>query len=199
MKNLIIGIAIATTTLAACNSGSKNSAENIKTDDTMKVDNSMAKDATPPNNSTLKSDGAMTEMVTQYLQIKNALANDNGKDAASAGDAFVESMGKMDKNSIPADKKKTWDNISDDAKEMAEHIAKNADKIEHQREHFDMLSKDMYDMVKSFGSGQTLYQDFCPMYNDKKGATWLSETKQIKNPYFGKKMPTCGSIKEEIK
>ena len=69
---------------------------------------SMAKDATPPNNSTLKSDGAMTEMVTQYLQIKNALANDNGKDAASAGDAFVESMGKMDKNSIPADKKKTW-------------------------------------------------------------------------------------------
>ena len=199
MKNLIIGIAIVTTTLAACNSGTNNSAENKKMDDTTKVNNSMAKDATTANNTIPKVDGAMQEMVTQYLQIKNALANDNGKDAASAGNAFVESMGKMEKTSLTADKKKTWDNLSDDAKEMAEHIGKNADKLEHQREHFDMLSKDMYDMVKAFGGGQTLYQDFCPMYNDKKGATWLSETKEIKNPYLGKKMPTCGSVKEEIK
>ena len=199
MKNLIIGIAIATTTLAACNSGSNNNAENKKMDDITKVDNSMAKDANTTNNATPKVDGAVQEMVTQYLQIKNALANDNGKDAASAGNAFVESMNKMDKTSLTADKKKTWDNISDDAKEMAEHIGKNADKLEHQREHFDMLSKDMYDLVKTFGGGQTLYQDFCPMFNDKKGATWLSETKEIKNPYLGKKMPTCGSVKEEIK
>ena len=199
MKNLIIGIAIAATTLAACTSGTNNSAENKKMNDTTKVDNSMAKDATPVNNTNTKVDGSMQEMVTQYLQIKNALADDNGKDAASSGNAFVESMGKMDKTSLTADKKKTWDNLSDDAKEMAEHIGKNADKLEHQREHFDMLSKDIYDMVKTFGAGQTLYQDFCPMYNDKKGATWLSETKEIKNPYLGKKMPTCGSVKEEIK
>jgi hypothetical protein len=37
------------------------------------------------------------------------------------------------------------------------------------------------------------------MYNNNKGATWLSETKEIKNPYMGKKQPTCGSLKEEIK
>ena len=192
-------MAIVTTTLAACNSASNNSAENKKMDDTVKVDNSIAKDNATTNNTTLKVDGAMQEMVSQYLQIKNALANDNGKDAANAGNAFVESMGKMEKAPLAPDKKKTWDNLSDDAKEMAEHIGKNADKIEHQREHFDMLSKDMYDMVKAFGGGQTLYQDFCPMYNDKKGATWLSETREIKNPYLGKKMPTCGSVKEEIK
>ena len=30
-------------------------------------------------------------------------------------------------------------------------------------------------------------------------ATWLSETKEIKNPYLGKKMPTCGEVKEEMK
>jgi hypothetical protein len=36
------------------------------------------------------------------------------------------------------------------------------------------------------------------MYNDKKGAIWLSETKEIKNPYYGKKMLTCGNVKEEI-
>ena len=180
--------------------GSNNTSEKNKNkDDTTQVNNSSAKEAGTSTNADTKVDGSMQEMVSQYLQMKNALANDNGKDAASAGNAFVESMGKMDKTSLTTEKKKIWDDISDDAKEMAEHIGKNADKIEHQREHFDMLSKDMYDMVKAFGAGQTLYKDYCPMYNNKKGATWLSETKEIKNPYLGKKMPTCGEVKEEIK
>ena len=199
MKNLIFAVAIAITTLASCNNASNKSAANKSMDDTIKVDNSMIKDATTSSASISKEDGAMKEMVAQYLQIKNALVNDNGKDAASAGNAFVASMGKMDAKSLPADKKKIWENLADDAKEMAEHIGKNADMIEHQREHFDMLSNDMYDMVKAFGVGQTLYQDHCPMYNNNKGAYWLSETKEIKNPYLGKKMPVCGSVKEEIK
>ncbi len=200
MKNIIIGIAIIAITAASCNSGSnKTSEENKKMDDTTQNNNSSVKETGNSNNTDAKVDGSMKEMVSQYLQMKNALANDNGKDAASAGKAFVESMGKMDKTSLTTEKKKIWDDVSDDAKEMAEHIGSNGDKIEHQREHFDMLSTDMYDMVKTFGAGQALYKDFCPMYNDKKGAIWLSEIKEIKNPYFGKKMPTCGSVKEEIK
>jgi hypothetical protein len=53
--------------------------------------------------------------------------------------------------------------------------------------------------LKVFKPNQTLYKDFCPMYNEGKGATWISETREIKNPYLGKKMATCGSVKEEIK
>lgn len=200
MKNIIIGIAIIAITAASCNNGSNNATEkNINKDDTTQGNNTSANESATSNNADAKVDGSMKEMVSQYLQMKNALANDNGKDAASAGNAFVESMGKMEKTSLTMEKKKIWDNLSDDAKEMAEHIGENADKIEHQREHFEMLSTDMYDMVKTFGAGQTLYQDFCPMYNGEKGATWLSETKEIKNPYLGKKMPTCGEVKEEIK
>ena len=105
----------------------------------------------------------------------------------------------MEKTTLSPDKLKIWDNLSDDAKEMAEHVGMNGSKLDHQREHFEMLSNDMYDMVKAFGGGQILYKDFCPMYNNNKGAIWLSEIKEIKNPYLGKKMPTCGSVKEEIK
>lgn len=201
MKNLILGIAILSISVTACNNGTNDTAEKATVKDTTptQVSNAPAKEAATPVNVDDKVAGSMKEMVTQYLDMKNALANDNGKDAATAGKAFVESMGKMDKTSLSADKKKTWYDLSDDAKEMAEHIGENAGKIEHQREHFDMLSKDMYDMVKAFGAGQLLYKDFCPMYNDKKGAIWLSEIKEIKNPYLGKKMPTCGSVKEEIK
>ena len=199
MKNLIFAVAIATTTIAACNNTSNKSSENKNINDTTKVSNSMSKDASSTNTSISKEAEAMKEMVAQYLQIKNALANDNGNDAASAGNALVASMSQMDRIILPADKKKIWENLADDAKEMADHIGKNGDKLEHQRGHFDMLSNDMYDLVKTFGSEQTLYQDYCPMYNNKKGATWLSETKEIKNPYLGNKMPVCGSVKEEIK
>jgi hypothetical protein len=108
-------------------------------------------------------------------------------------------MDKLDTTSLSSDQKKAYKDLQEDTRENAEHIGDNADKIAHQREHFEMLSKDIYDLVKKFGAGHTVYQDFCPMYNDGKGATWISETKDIKNPYLGKKMSTCGSVKEEIK
>jgi hypothetical protein len=44
-----------------------------------------------------------------------------------------------------------------------------------------------------------MYKDFCPMYNDNKGAFWLSETKKISKPYLGKAMPECRTVQEEIK
>lgn len=200
MKNIIIGMALIAIAAASCNNGSNTTPDkNTNMDSINQVNNSSAKEPGSSTNTNTNVAGSMQEMVSQYLQMKNALANDNGKDAATAGNAFVESMGKMDKTNLPADKKKTWNDISDDAKEMAEHIGKNAGDIAHQREHFDMLSKDMYDLVKAFGATQTLYNDYCPMYNNKKGASWLSETKEIKNPYLGKEMPTCGEVKEEIK
>ncbi len=142
---------------------------------------------------------SIRKIVEHYLHLKNALANNKAKDAAAAGKEITNAMGTGDKSLLTADQKKLYEDIEDDAKEHAEHIGENAGNIEHQREHFDMLSKDMYDLVKAFGSGQVLYKDFCPMYNDKKGAMWLSEVKTIKNPYYGKKMLTCGSVQEEIK
>jgi hypothetical protein len=103
-------------------------------------------------------------------------------------------------NGVPSPvQAKLYKDVEDDAKEHAEHIGANAGNIKHQREHFDMLSKDIYDLVKAFGGGRVLYKDFCPMYNDKKGAIWLSESKTIKNPYYGKSMSTCGSVQEEMK
>lgn len=142
---------------------------------------------------------SIKKIVEHYLHLKNALANDKPKDAAAAGKEMVKAIGTVDKSLLTAEQKKLYEDIEDDAREHAEHIGENAGNIEHQREHFDILSKDLYDVVKAFGSGQVLYKDFCPMYNDKKGAMWLSETKKINNPYYGKTMLTCGSVQEELK
>jgi len=138
-------------------------------------------------------------IVDSYLVLKNALTADKSQDAAAAGKALEKTFQDFDKGTLTGEQKKSFDEIVDAAIEHAEHIGANAGKIEHQREHFAMLSKDVYDLVKVFGGGQPLYQDFCPMYDKGKGAIWLSETKEIANPYYGKKMLTCGQVKEEIK
>ena len=62
----------------------------------------------------------------------------------------------------------------------------------------ERLRLEVFSEVLLFGTTQKLYQDHCPMYNDGKGAVWISEAKAIKNPYYGGKMLTCGSVKKEF-
>jgi hypothetical protein len=140
---------------------------------------------------------SINEIVSDYLKLKNALTKDDTKGAANAGKALYATFNKVNSNTIiDAKLKKEYIDIADDAKEHAEHIKDNSGKLEHQREHFAMLSKDINDLIKTFGSDQKLYQDYCPMYDDGKGAIWISETKDIKNPYYGSQMLTCGSMKK---
>ncbi|MCW1148334.1 DUF3347 domain-containing protein [Flavobacterium lacisediminis] len=145
-----------------------------------------------------KSPFSIKEIVTNYLKIKNALTKDDAKTAAIAGNSLFKVMASTNTNALTPSQKKEYIDIVDDAKEHAEHIGKNAGKIDHQREHFAILSKDINDLIKMFGTDQKLYQDYCPMYNDGKGALWISETKEIKNPFYGSQMLTCGSLKKTL-
>lgn len=140
----------------------------------------------------------ITPIVKDYLALKNALVADNDKAASSAGKQLISTLSKVDMKTIPANKHKQYMDIAEDAKENAEHIGDNAGKIDHQREHFAILSKDVSDLITLFGTTEKLYQDFCPMFNDGKGTIWISEAKAIKNPYYGSKMLTCGSLKKEL-
>ena len=138
----------------------------------------------------------INEIVSSYLKLKNALVKDDSKGAANAGKALFATLNTLDSKSLDAKLKKEYVDIADDAKEHAEHIGDNPGKIEHQREHFAMLSKDINDLIETFGTTQKLYQDYCPMYDEGKSGYWISETKEIKNPYYGSQMLTCGSVKK---
>ncbi len=140
---------------------------------------------------------SIQEIVSNYLEIKNAFTKDDSKAAANAANVMYGTLKAISANTLDSKQQKEYLEIVETAKEHAEHIGTNGGKIDHQREHFIMLSKDVNDLVATFGTKQKLYQDFCPMANDNKGAIWISETKEIKNPYFGAKMPKCGKIKKE--
>ncbi|MEC5146333.1 DUF3347 domain-containing protein [Chitinophaga sp. 212800010-3] len=204
MKKIVpCAIALAALTLAACNNTGNATHENHDADTVTQqaatTGEPAAKQVAPQfNNVDAKVAASLKAVVDQYLQIKNGLAGDNAASAASAGKAMVTALAAVDKAALTPEQQKIYNDNEDDLKEHAEHIGKNEGNIEHQREHFAQMSEDVYALVKAFGGGRALYHAHCPMYNDNKGALWLSEEKEVKNPYFGSKMLTCGSVEEEI-
>lgn len=192
MKTYILSLALVTVLFSACTNEPRKVS---KPDDTASASAGIA----TPTTVQAAATSSIKSLVNNYLQIKNAFTKDNAGEAAKAADAMVQTFGTFDKSALSTEQAKVYSEIEEDAKEHAEHIGANAGKIEHQREHFEMLSQDMTDLVKEFGAGQTLYVDHCPMYNKNKGADWLSETKEIANPYLGQAMPSCGTVKEELK
>ncbi len=189
MNKLLVGLALSAFSLSACNNSSNKSSSANNLSDSSATATSRVSPFTSPVNGILQI----------YLQMKNDFANDDSKGAAVAGKTMLKAFNDFDESILKDNEKKTFQDIAADAKENAEHIGENAGNIKHQREHFDMLSKDIYELVKTSAAAELIYVDYCPMYNDNKGAMWLSETKVIKNPYFGKEMETCGSVKEELK
>ncbi|MBC9794976.1 DUF3347 domain-containing protein [Sinomicrobium weinanense] len=141
-------------------------------------------------------DEIATTIVNQYLDLKNALVESNSEKAAQAGGKLAKTLKKFDVSSYEQGQQQELKEIVEDAIEHGEHISKS--KIGHQREHFEILSEDIVDMVAITGTSQTLYQQYCPMYNENKGGFWLSTEEEIKNPYFGSKMLTCGKVQKKI-
>lgn len=197
MNNLIIGFALSAFAFASCNNGSSTKEETkMSSDSTQSIGNASTQKTVIPSNTIISP---IDELLGHYIALKNALVSDDGTAAAKHGKELMESLSKFDQSKLNNEQRKVFADMSDDCKEMAEHISTNAGKIAHQREHFDMMSTDIYDLVKVIKPQQTLYVDQCPKYNGGKGAVWISEFKDIKNPYLGNSMPECGTVKEELK
>jgi len=200
MKNLILSIAFAAIILTACNNSINKSTESQNSsNNTQAISQTDNKKIAASPTIEAKNAVSITAIVNAYLQLKNAFTKDNTTEAATAGTALEAVFKNFDKSTLTSAQKKTFEDVVDDAREHAEHIGKNGGNIPHQREHFELLSKDIYDLIKTFGTGQVLYKDFDQMYNKGKGAYWISEIKEIKNPYMGKAMLNSGTVKEILK
>ena len=141
----------------------------------------------------------LKEIVNAYLEMKNALVNDNILEVDLATVKMTQKVEAVDETSLKGEGKKTWQQhallYSDKLAEM-QHSKTLAEK----RSYFSHISEIMYCTVKSYELKEyvTLYAVYCPMAFDGKGAYWLAETEEINNPYFGSKMLKCGEIKEKL-
>lgn len=146
------------------------------------------------------SQQSLQDVITQYLNLKNALTNDNSSEAATDASGLLTALDNLQIDNLTKSELKTWNKYSKKLKMHAEHISEYAGNIEHQREHFAALSAGMYSVLKTIkGNTNELYYQYCPMAEDSKGAYWISEKSEIVNPYMGQKMSTCGSTKNTIK
>ncbi|MGM0613062.1 MAG: efflux RND transporter periplasmic adaptor subunit [Bacteroidota bacterium] len=139
-------------------------------------------------------------MVESYLLLKDNLVNDEKADEF-AGE-LVSSISDVDMGAFSEKGHMKWMEYQKVLKEKAQKI-QEAKKLGEQRKHFIQLSDNMIELVKTFeapetDSGSSLYVQFCPMANDDKGAFWLSKEDEVKNPYYGDMMLTCGEVREEI-
>lgn len=200
MKLFITILAFATL-IAGCNNDKTDNHENHKTS----VENKTT-EVEKDNIQTLKPSFTVWDenvsahirsIFDHYAHIKTALVNENTLEAKRGADAILQSVKTFDKSLLPADQKKAYDKSIVDLRNSASQISSSGDP-EAQRVHFSTLSIQAYGLAKSFGAGKTIYHDHCPMAFDNKGAMWLSENKEISNPYFGKKMMNCGTVEEII-
>lgn len=144
----------------------------------------------------MEENKSSTDLIDAYLALKTALVQDDSKAAANAGQKLAEATSGLDISTFDVPKQAVIKEILEVLKEHGEHIAKS--EIEHQREHFEGMTKDFMDLLTQVGTDRTLYQQYCPMYNKGNGGSWLSASQEIKNPLFGSKMLNCGSVKETI-
>ena len=129
----------------------------------------------------------LSQLLTQYYTIKDALVAGNGSNASASAEQFIKTLNTIDYKVI------SEGNINALLKD-ATSISETKD-VKKQRDQFANLSTNMTALAKAVKlSPQPIYQVYCPM----KKANWLSNEQTIKNPYYGTDMLTCGKVVETI-
>jgi hypothetical protein len=135
------------------------------------------------------------KLTSHYISLKEALVNGNAELAKSKSGQLLEGLTSFPVKTLPAKQQKAFAAYATKLKFDSRHISETT-VIDHQREHFASLSKNMYSLLLTLNMNSTpLYQQYCPM----KKASWLSESTDIRNPYYGEDMMECGKVTATLK
>ena len=140
----------------------------------------------------------INHLAHKYFAIKNALVNTNATETEKAAKEFIMHLSMIKSDNLPIEVNRNWNKEMTAVKKIAKSLQSHKD-VEMQRKAFKELSDTFTPVVQKYmGKNQTFYISHCPMAFNNTGANWLSEIKEIRNPYFGDKMMTCGIVKEVI-
>lgn len=140
----------------------------------------------------------LTVVYENYFSVKDALTKSDGNAASEKAKELLASLLAVKMETLKTEEYTVWMKVKDDLSTDAEHISETKE-VSHQRDHFSTLSKNIYQLVKVSKNATPVYYQHCPMFNDGKGADWLSKESAIKNPYYGSQMLSCGKTIETIK
>lgn len=137
---------------------------------------------------------AFQPSIKAYLELKDALVQSDTKLSAEKSKAFRKALEKL---TIPQRQEADlyWAVLHKTSKSINENTP-----IERHRKSFQVISNHIIELVQNFKNlEEQLTVQFCPMADNNKGAYWISDEEQIRNPYFGDAMLTCGEVKQILK
>lgn len=154
--------------------------------------------------SKLNEEGTMklVNILLKYYDLKNAFVKTDGIEAAMAAekltlvttDVQVYAASDSIVNLVIGLHLDSIKNASLDISSLS------PSEVEIMRGRFEIISNNLYEILKKVEmKNAAVYHEFCPMAFNDKGAFWLSEELAIKNPYFGKKMLSCGEVMDSLK
>lgn len=141
----------------------------------------------------------LNSIFDKYISLKDALVQSDAGKAKQAAQKVLQALANVDMKLLTGDAHTKWMDLSGQMEKQIKQIA-SSDNIEDQRKAFYGFSEPFYRAIKIFGlMGKTVYYQYCPMAFGSKGAYWLSESNEIRNPYFGEAMLKCGETRETLK
>ena len=140
----------------------------------------------------------LTNVYKVHLDLQQAFLATDAAAAKKQAISVKSALDKVDMSLVKGDMHDQWMNSLKTLKTTLGNIESGSD-IEKQRLAFADFNDALYSAIKMFGVvNETVYYQFCPMARNGAGAYWLSAVKEIKNPYYGEAMLTCGENKEVI-
>jgi Cu(I)/Ag(I) efflux system membrane fusion protein len=133
-----------------------------------------------------------------YIGTKEALVKDDNNSVQQNAKLLIKNLDKVDMKLLADPGTHQHWMLAEKQMRTSANAIGASDDIKVQRSHFKELSTAITSAVQMYGIGQVVYNQFCPMADDNKGAYWLSNDKNVLNPYFGSAMLACGSVKQII-
>lgn len=142
-----------------------------------------------------KSHG-LENLFSVYFDLKDAFVKSDEKDVSAKSELLLKQINLVDMTTLKEDQHEVWIKLDKKLEHLVSEILKT-DGIEKKRITFSELSRNFYQLAKVSHLNYELFYQHCPMFNN--GADWLSKDAQIKNPFYGNQMLTCGKTVETIK
>lgn len=203
MKNLVLAVALTTFAFSSCSEAKKETTtetgtqqEAMSTEDSTPAAGKVVVEAPDYKAEAQAVKPQIGQVLDSYLKLKEALTEADAAQAKTLAQSVLDAAKQVDVSALPEEPQKFANEKLTEIRESATNIAGGAD-IKAQRNHLELLSEATFALTKAFdATDQKLYYQYCPMANNNEGAYWLSATKEIRNPYYGKSMLTCGSNEE---
>jgi hypothetical protein len=195
MKSLVILAILVTFT--ACSggqqAGEQETRDNQKDSATVEVD--------------AATKASITILLNAYYQLKDALVEYDTASVNSASMALHRAADSLRTEGIShMELASTAQNFAEKISSESVVLVSRVDLVEKKRS-FSVISESHYPLLLAVQYNQsTVYHQMCPMaFNDNEAAFWLSNEREIENPYLGKKHPKyasgmlhCGEVKDSL-